>query len=75
MSREPCWRRMPAAPESRPIRSTERQRFRNGRVTVPLKDKGRFILVATQEEKGDLTLANQKVATLYHIATLTFVND
>jgi hypothetical protein len=47
----------------------------NGRVTVPLKDKGRFILTATQEEKGDLTLASQKVATLYHIATLTFVND
>jgi hypothetical protein len=46
-----------------------------GRVTLPLKDKGRFILTATQEQKGDLTLANQKVAMLYHIATLTFVND
>ncbi|KQM97907.1 nickel uptake transporter family protein [Sphingobium sp. Leaf26] len=46
-----------------------------GRVTLPLKAKGRFIVTGTQEEKGDLTLANQKVATLYHIATLTFVND
>jgi len=46
-----------------------------GRVALPIKDKGRYILSATQEEKGDLTLANQKVATLYHMATLTFVND
>jgi hypothetical protein len=46
-----------------------------GRVTLPIKAKGRFIVTASQEEKGDLTLANQKVATLYHIATLTFVND
>ena len=46
-----------------------------GRVTLPLREKGRFIVAATQEEKGDLTLAGQKVATLYHIATLTFVND
>jgi hypothetical protein len=46
-----------------------------GRVTLPLKDKGRFILSATQEEKGDLTLAGQKVSTLYHMASLTFVND
>ena len=46
-----------------------------GRVTLPIKDKGRYILSATQEEKGDLSLANQKVATLYHMATLTFLND
>lgn len=46
-----------------------------GRVTLPLKDKGRFILSATHEEKGDLTLAGQKVSTLYHMASLTFVND
>ncbi|WP_088182266.1 DUF4198 domain-containing protein [Sphingobium sp. Z007] len=46
-----------------------------GRVTLPLKDKGRYILSATQTEKGDLSLAGQKVATLYHIATLTFLND
>ncbi len=46
-----------------------------GRVTLPIKDKGRYILSATYTEKGDLSLANQKVATLYHIATLTFLND
>lgn len=46
-----------------------------GKVTLPLKEKGRFIVTSSQEEKGDLTLAGQKVATLYHIATLTFVND
>ncbi|MBA4090298.1 MAG: nickel uptake transporter family protein [Sphingobium sp.] len=46
-----------------------------GRVALPLKDKGRYILSATQEEKGDFSLANQKVATLYHMATLTFLND
>ena len=46
-----------------------------GRVTVPFKDKGRYILTATQEEKGDLILASQKVATLYHIATLTFAKN
>ncbi|SEJ15114.1 protein of unknown function [Sphingobium sp. AP50] len=46
-----------------------------GRVTLPLKDKGRFILSATHEEKGDLSLAGQKVSTLYHMASLTFVND
>lgn len=46
-----------------------------GRVTLPVQEKGRYILTATQEEKGDLTLAGGKVATIYHIATLTFVND
>lgn len=46
-----------------------------GRVTLPLKEKGRYILSATQEEKGDLTLAGQKVATIYHMASLSFAND
>lgn len=46
-----------------------------GRIAVQFRGKGRYILTATQEEKGDLTLADQKVATLYHMATLTFVND
>lgn len=46
-----------------------------GRVTLPIKDQGRYILSATHTEKGDLSLAGQKVATLYHIATLTFLND
>jgi hypothetical protein len=46
-----------------------------GRVTLPLTAKGRYILSATQEEKGDLILAGAKVATIYHIATLTFAED
>jgi len=46
-----------------------------GRVTLPIREKGRYILTATQEEKGDLSLRGAKVATLYNIATLTFVNS
>jgi hypothetical protein len=46
-----------------------------GRVTLSLNDKGRYILSATQEEKGDLTLRGAPVATLYHMATISFVND
>ncbi|WHO38471.1 DUF4198 domain-containing protein [Sphingobium sp. AP49] len=46
-----------------------------GRVTLPIREKGRYILTATQEQKGDLSLRGAKVATLYHIATLTFVNN
>lgn len=46
-----------------------------GRVTLPIREKGRYILTATQEEKGDLSLRGAKVATLYNIATLTFVNN
>lgn len=46
-----------------------------GQVALPLKEKGRYILSATQTEKGDLAVAGQKVATLHHIATLTFLND
>lgn len=46
-----------------------------GRVTVPLKEKGRYILSASHEQKGDLSLGKAKVATIYHISTLTFVRD
>lgn len=46
-----------------------------GRVALPLKDKGRYILSATQEEKGDLSLTGQKVATIYHMTTLSFFRD
>jgi hypothetical protein len=45
----------------------------DGRVTVPVREKGRYILTTSQEQKGDLTLAGAKVATIFHIATLTFV--
>ncbi len=44
-----------------------------GRITPPLRDKGRYILSTQHEEKGDLSLRDAKVATLYHISTLTFV--
>ncbi len=46
-----------------------------GRVAVPLKEKGRYILSASHEQKGDLSLGKAKVATIYHISTLTFVRD
>ncbi len=46
-----------------------------GRVALPLREKGRYILSATQEENGTLDLRGQKVAKLYHMATLTFVED
>ncbi|MCI4591933.1 DUF4198 domain-containing protein [Sphingobium sp. BYY-5] len=46
-----------------------------GKVALPLREKGRYILSATHEEKGDLTLAGQKVATIYHMASLSFAND
>lgn len=44
-----------------------------GRFTPPLREKGRYILSAQQEAKGDLSLRGAKVATIYHITTLTFV--
>lgn len=44
-----------------------------GRIAPPLREKGRYILSTQQEEKGDLTLRGAKVATLYHISTLSFV--
>ncbi len=44
-----------------------------GRIAPPLREKGRYILSAQREEKGDLSLRGAKVATLYHISTLTFV--
>ena len=46
-----------------------------GQVALPIKDKGRYILSATQEEKGDLALRGAKVAMLYHMTTLSFVKD
>ncbi|MFZ2997328.1 DUF4198 domain-containing protein [Sphingobium sp.] len=44
-----------------------------GRVTLPVQGKGRYIVTTSQEETGDLTLGSAKVAKIYHIATLTFV--
>ena len=44
-----------------------------GRVALPVKGKGRYIVTTSQEETGDLTLGGAKVAKIYHIATVTFV--
>jgi len=46
-----------------------------GRVALPINTKGRYILSATQEETGSLTLRGAPVATLYHMTTTSFVND
>ncbi|MDV5822480.1 DUF4198 domain-containing protein [Sphingobium naphthae] len=46
-----------------------------GRVALPINAKGRYILSATQEETGSLTLRGAPVATLYHMTTTSFVND
>lgn len=45
-----------------------------GRVTLPIEERGRYILSATQEEKGDLKLRDAPVATLYHMTTISFIN-
>lgn len=46
-----------------------------GTVTVPLREKGRYILVANQKDEsgGDTTLG--KVAVLHRISTTTFVAE
>lgn len=46
-----------------------------GRVTLPVRERGRYILSATHAEKGTGSVAGQKMATLYHIATTTFVAE
>ncbi|EQB17014.1 nickel uptake transporter family protein [Sphingobium lactosutens] len=46
-----------------------------GRVSLPISAKGRYILSATQEESGDLMLRGAPVATIYHMTTISFVND
>ena len=45
----------------------------DGAVEIPVREKGRYLLSATHEEKGDLTIAGGPVNTLYHMATTTFV--
>lgn len=46
-----------------------------GRLTVPVGAKGRYILVARHKAPADLEIAGQRVATLQHIASLSFVAD
>lgn len=44
----------------------------SGRVTVPVADKGRYILVARHSAPADVEIAGQKVAKLQHIASTSF---
>ena len=46
-----------------------------GRVTVPVREKGRYILSAAQQDKGELTLAGKPVSVIHHMTSLTFVQD
>jgi hypothetical protein len=46
-----------------------------GRVTVPIRETGRFVLVAEHEEKTQRAIAGQTIASLIHIASLSFVAE
>ena len=47
---------------------------KEGRVTVPLQGKGRYILMSNYEQKGDLEVAGDKVQKISYTTTLSFVN-
>ncbi|MCW2389644.1 hypothetical protein M2333_002690 [Sphingobium sp. B11D3B] len=44
-----------------------------GRLTVPVTAKGRYILVARHTAPADVEIAGQRVASLQHIASLSFI--
>ncbi len=46
-----------------------------GAVTVPLKEKGRYLLTASQKDEGSFDTPGGKVAVLHRTATTTFVVD
>lgn len=46
-----------------------------GRLTVPIGAKGRYILVARHSAPADVDIGGQKVATLQHVASLSFESD
>ena len=46
-----------------------------GRFTVPARGKGKYILIAENETPSDVTVSGQKVDSLLHIATLTYIAD
>ena len=46
-----------------------------GRLTVPVGEKGRYILVARHTAPADVEIAGQKVARLQHVASLSFEAD
>lgn len=47
----------------------------NGRVTVPVTAKGRYILVARHTAEADKDIAGQKVTILQNVASLSFVAE
>jgi len=44
-----------------------------GRLAVPVREKGRYILTAAMKEEGDLKAGSQPVGVIHHITTTTFV--
>jgi len=46
-----------------------------GRFTVPARGKGKYILIAENETPSDVTVSGQKVDSLLHIATLTYIAE
>lgn len=46
-----------------------------GRLTVPVGAKGRYILVARHKAPAEVQIAGQKVTTLQHVASLSFVAE
>jgi len=46
-----------------------------GAVTVPLKEKGRYLLAASQKDEGSFDTPGGKVAVLHRTTTTTFVVD
>lgn len=46
-----------------------------GQITVPVSEKGRYILVARHEASADVEIAGQKVAKLQHVASLSFIAE
>ncbi len=46
-----------------------------GRIAVPVKDKGRYVLIARHEVPSDVEIAGKKVARLQHIASVSFVAE
>lgn len=47
----------------------------NGRIDVPVKDKGRYILMSSHDVKGEAEVAGQKVQKLSYTTTLSFVAE
>lgn len=46
---------------------------KDGRIEIPVKEKGRFILMSNHDVKGDYEIAGEKVQQLSYTTTLSFV--